>query len=54
MEGLLDAQGVWQEDEEAMGEIALDYYTDLFTSRNPIVFDETLEAVHPRVTSNMN
>ena len=54
MEGLLDAQGVWQEDEEVMGEIVLDYYIDLFTSSNPIVFDEILEAVQPRVTYSMN
>ena len=54
MEGLLDAQGVWQEDEKVMGEILLDYYTNLFTSSNPTVFDEILEAVQPRVTSRMN
>ena len=54
MEGLLDARGVWQENEEVMGEIVLDYYTDLFTSSNLIVFDEILEAVQPRVTSSMN
>ena len=54
MEGLLDAQGVWQEDEEVMGQIVLDYYTDLLTSSNLIVFDEILEAVQPRVTSSMN
>ena len=54
MEGLLDAQGVWQEDEEVMGQIVLDYYTDLFTSSNLTVFDEILEAVQPRVTSSMN
>ena len=54
MEGLLDAQGVWQEDEEVMGQIMLDYYTDLFTSSNLTVFDEILEAVQPRVTSSMN
>ena len=54
MEGFLDAQGVWQEDEEVMGQIVLDYYTDLLTSSNLIVFDEILEAVQPRVTSSMN
>ena len=54
MEGLVDAQGVWQEDEEIIGGIVLDYYTDLFTSNNPTGFDEILEAVQPRVTSSMN
>ena len=50
----MDAQGVWQEDEEVMGQIVLDYYTDLFTSSNVIVFYEILEAVQPRFTSSMN
>ena len=54
MEGLLDARGVWQENEEVMGEIVLDYYTDLFTSSNLIDFDEILGAMQPRVTSSMN
>ena len=54
MEGLLDAWGVWQENEEVMGEIVLDYYTDLFTSSNLIDFDEILGAMQPRVTSSMN
>nr|POE86412.1 hypothetical protein CFP56_17290 [Quercus suber] len=54
MEGMLDAQGVWQEDEEVMGEMVLDCYTDLFTSSNPTGFDEILEAVQPKVTSSMN
>ena len=54
MEGLLDARGVWQENEEVMGEIMLDYYTDLFTSSNLIDFDEILGAMQPRVTSSMN
>ena len=54
MEGLLDARGVWQENEEVMGEIVLDYYTNLFTSSNLIDFDEILGAMQPRVTSSMN
>ena len=54
IEGLLDARGVWQENEEVMGEIVLDYYTDLFTSSNLIDFDEILGAMQPRVTSSMN
>ena len=54
IEGLLDARGVWQENEEVMGEIVLDYYTDLFTSSNLIDFDAILGAMQPRVTSSMN
>ena len=54
MEGLLDAQGVWQEDEEIMSGIVLDYYTNMFTSNYPTNFEEILEAVQPRVTFSTN
>ena len=54
MEGLLDAQGVWQEDEEIMSGIVLDYYTNMFTSSYPTNFEEILEAVQPRVTFSTN
>ena len=54
MEGLLDAQGVWQEDEEIMSGIVLDYYTNMFTSSYLTNFEEILEAVQPRVTFSTN
>ena len=54
MEGLLDAQGVWQEDEEIMSGIVLDYYTNMFTSNYLTNFEEILEAVQPRVTFSTN
>ena len=37
MEGLLDVNAVWQDD-EVMGEMVVDYYKDLFTSSNSTEF----------------
>ena len=54
MEGLLDANGVWQDDENKMEEIVVDYYSSLFTSSNRTEFDEILNAVQPKVSTWMN
>lgn len=54
MEGLLDARDVWQEDEEKMGDMVVDYYTDLFLKSQPIEFNEILQAIQPKVTPHMN
>lgn len=45
MEGLLDANEVWQEDENKIKEIVVDYYTNLFTSSNPSNFEKLFQAV---------
>ena len=45
IEGLLDANEVWQEDENKIKEIVMDYYTNLFTSSNPSNFEELFQAV---------
>ena len=45
IEGLLDANEVWQEDENKIKEIVVDYYTNLFTSSNPSNFEELFQAV---------
>ena len=50
----MDVHGIWQEDEEVMGEMVVDYYKELFTTRNPTDFATILEAVPPRVTTSMN
>lgn len=51
MEGLLDANGVWQDDENKMEEIVVDYYSSLFTSSNRTEFDEILNVVQPKVST---
>ena len=54
MEGLFDADGVWQEDETKMVEIVVDYYNNLFTSNNPDDFTELLNVVQLKVSTSMN
>ena len=54
MEGLLNADGVWQTDEAKMEDIVVDYYNNLFTSSNLEEFTELLIAVQPKVSTAMN
>lgn len=54
IDGLLDAEGRWQEDEARIEDIVVDYYNNLFTSNNPTDFTEILEAVTLKVTLVMN
>ena len=54
MEGLFDANGVWQVDETKMEEIVVEYYNNLFTSSNPSEFNEILNAIQPKVSTSMN
>ena len=54
IDGLLDAQEVWQEDEGKVGDIVEEYYTTLFTTNHPTDFNEILQAIQPKVTTQMN
>ena len=51
---LLDSNGNWQDEEDIMGHILVEYFQELFTSSNPTVSEELLDAVHPKVTNKMN
>ena len=51
---LLDSNGNWQDKEDIMGHILVEYFQELFTSSNPTVSEELLDAVHPKVTNRMN
>ena len=51
---LLDTNGNWQDEEDVMGQIFVDYFQELFTSSYPTVSDELLETIHPKVTNRMN
>ena len=51
---LLDSTGQWQEEEDTMGHILIEYFQELFTSSCPIVSEELLAAIHPKVTNRMN
>ena len=54
MEGLMDDNGQWHIEENKMGELVINYYTDLFSSSNPLEFAELLQAMQPKVTTEMN
>ena len=54
IEGMMDADGVWQEDEGKIEEIVVDYYNSLFKSNDPSEFTTILEAVTHKVSSDMN
>jgi len=50
-----DGDNTWQEDEEQIGKIFIEYYKQLFTSSRPVVVEEELlEAIHTKVTDRMN
>ena len=50
----MDDNGQWYTKEDKMGELVINYYTDLFSSSNPMEFAELLQAMQPKVTTNMN
>lgn len=52
--GLLDADGRWQEEDDKVEGIAVDYYNSPFKLSNPTVFTEVLEAIQHKVSSAMN
>lgn len=51
---LIDNDGVEHFDEDAKGKIAIDYFTDLFSSNGSVPPLELLEGMTPRVTERMN
>ena len=42
IEGILDANEVWQEDDQKVEEVVVGYYKDLFTTSQPTEFSELL------------
>ena len=52
--GILDDNQIWQEDESKIEEVFTKYYTDLFTSAHLTDFAEILDAVQPNVSVEMN
>ena len=50
----MDSNDVWQEEEAEIEKVFVDYYSELFSSSNPIEFNEILEAVQLKVSRHMN
>ena len=54
IERLLDFDGVWQEEDEKIEKVVVEYYNNLFTSSSPTDFLEILQAIQSKVTPLMN
>ncbi|XP_065619215.1 uncharacterized protein LOC136063166 [Quercus suber] len=54
IEGILNANEVWHEDDQKVEEVVVAYYEDLFTTSQPTEFSELLQAVQPKVSTSMN
>ena len=54
IERLLDSDGVWQEEDEKIEKVVVEYYNNLFTSSSPTDFLEILQAIQSKVTPLMN
>ena len=52
--GILDSNGRWCEDEAGMGEIAVQYFNDIFSSSAGLEVEETVRVIDRVVTTDMN
>ncbi|XP_050281922.1 uncharacterized protein LOC126722825 [Quercus robur] len=50
---LRDENGTWQENEEVISGLLIEYYANLFTTSNPRNLERILEGVQPVVTKDM-
>ena len=50
----MNPNGIWQEDQEGVEGIILDYFSTIFKSDHPINFEVSLNAVTTWVTPDMN
>ena len=53
IKGLLDENGTWQENEDVVSGMLIEFYANLFTSSNPCNLEWILEGVQPVVTEDM-
>lgn len=52
--GVCDLAGVWQDDEQQIESIIVDYFTDIFHSQGQIDSTTLIEVGEPVVTTDMN
>ncbi|GMY18517.1 hypothetical protein FCV25MIE_13756 [Fagus crenata] len=52
--GILDSNGHWCEDENGIGEIAVQYFNDIFSSSAGLEVEETVRVIDKVVTTDMN
>ena len=52
--GLEDANGVWQDSDEAIQDIISNYFSSIYRSDQPSHFSPVIDAVETKVTAEMN
>ena len=52
--GLEDANGVWQDSDEAIQDIVSTYFSSIYQSDQPSHFFPVIDAVETKVTAEMN
>ena len=52
--GLEDANGVWQDSDEAIQDIISNYFSSIYWSDQPSYFSLVIDAVETKVTAKMN
>ena len=45
IEGIMDANEVWHEDDDKVEEVVVEYYKELFTTSHPTEFSELIQVV---------
>ena len=53
IKGLRDENGTWQENEEVVSGLLIEYYANLFTTSNPRNLEQILDGVQPVVIEEM-
>ena len=53
IKGLKDENGTWQENEEVVSGMLIEFYANLFTSSTPGNLEQILEGIQPVVTEEM-
>ena len=54
IQGIEDNDGVWHEDVDKIEDVAVQYFTNLFTSTRPQLDEQSLRRVHKIITDDMN
>ena len=54
IQGVMDNSGIWQSEDEGIENSFVDYFGSLFTTSNPMVSEELIQAIQGKVTEPMN
>ena len=54
IQGIEDSDGVWHEDIGKIEDVAVQYFTNLFTSMRPQLDERSFRGVHKVITDDMN